>query len=914
METSFDAPKFKSPEEELKFLREHITKREQELKANGVESSSESVAHQTLKDYKTTPTETVLHSKQVIPKAEHEALTLRLKPETHDTVMEELLGVLLSKGIKNALDASVRLASPHIDADFHRFLVQYLLSTESVPGLKEKTPISDALRMRLYEITLPEKSATDNRSLKEILSAMEQFYSGMESVGESYGNKDKNYFTLELALEHAGTQVTFYAAIPHGKTDLFEKQLASVQPRAKIREVPDDYNIFNPAGGSAGATAQLETHEVYPIKTYETFEYDPLNALIATFSKLKSVGEGASVQILFQPAGDSAIKRFHKSLEKVKEGVSLDEALYGGGAFEKHVMGTMRSIFGADGEDKPKEKKVNDTAVKNITNKISAAVLPAAIRIVASSGTRERSEAIIRDLESAFNQFSDPTSNRFKFELVQPKKLQEFLHDFSYRLPVEKEFLPLNLKELATIFHFPSLIEANPELKQLSMNEAPAPLTLAQEGVLLGINSYRGTDTEVRMAREDRMRHMYVIGQTGTGKTNLLKNMILQDIENGDGVCYMDPHGTDLKDIISHIPAHRLDDVIYFDPSYTARPFGLNMLEYDTRYPEQQTRVVDELLGIFRKLFGAVPESMGPAFEQYFRNAALLVMQDPESGSTLIEVGRVLSDKAFRELKISKNKDPILAQFWNNASQTTGESTMANYAQYVTNKFDVFVTNAIMRPIISQEKSSFNMRDVMDNKKILLVNLSKGRLGDINSNLIGLVLVGKMQLAALSRVDLYGKPINDFFLYIDEFQNITTDSISSIFSEARKYRLSLTVAHQYISQLDEGIKNSVFGNVGSMAIFRVSPEDAEILKPKFEPTFSSADISKIENYNAYVSMLVGGTPTKPFNIKTLPAPKGDPTTVAKVEELSYLKYGRPREEVEAETLGKFKKLQDHSAG
>ena len=381
--------------------------------------------------------------------------------------------------------------------------------------------------------------------------------------------------------------------------------------------------------------------------------------------------------------------------------------------------------------------------------------------------------------------------------------------------------------------------------------------------------------------------------------------MIIQDIKNGDGVCFIDPHGTDIEHILANIPPDRIDDVIYFDPAYTARPMGLNMLEYDPNFPEQKIFVINELLGIFNKLFD-MKTAGGPAFEQYFRNSAGLVMEDPESGSTLLEISRVMSDKAFRQLKLSRCKNPIIKQFWENAERTTGEASLANFVPYITNKFDPFVSNDIMRPVIAQQNSVFNFREIMDKKKILLVNLSKGRLGDINSNLIGLLLVGKITMAALSRVDIVGKgPVNDFYLYIDEFQNITTDSIATILSEARKYRLSLTVAHQYVEQLEESIKNAVFGNVGTMVVHRVSPENAEIFEKQLAPTFTPADILKLENLNCYIKMLVNGVPAKPFNSVTPFPPKGNPEIIEKVKELSYLKYGRPREEVEAEIMARY---------
>jgi hypothetical protein len=418
---------------------------------------------------------------------------------------------------------------------------------------------------------------------------------------------------------------------------------------------------------------------------------------------------------------------------------------------------------------------------------------------------------------------------------------------------------------------------------------------------------YRGFETPVYLGSEDRMRHFYVIGQTGTGKTTILKNMIVQDIEAGHGVCFIDPHGSDIQDILACIPRERIDDVIYFDPAYTPRPMGLNMLEYDPRFPEQKSFVVNEILSIFNKLFD-MKTAGGPMFEQYFRNATMLVLEDPDSGNTLLDISRVLSDESYRALKLSKCRNPVVLQFWQSiATKAGGEASLQNIVPYIVSKFDVFLSDEIMRPIVAQEKSTFNFREIMDNKKILLVNLSKGRLGEINANLIGLILVGKILMAALSRVDSLGAKPADFYLYIDEFQNITTNSISQILSEARKYRLSLNVAHQYIAQLDEGIKNAVFGNVGSMAVYRVSSDDAKYLESQFAPVFNASDIMNLENYNAYLKILVNGQPAKPFNIQAMRPPEGKPEIVEKLKELSYLMYGRDRDEVEEEVARRYRR-------
>jgi hypothetical protein len=903
-----EVPNFKTPEEELAFLRARIAETEKNLKEQNKEFNQEEVIKETLSAYRSIETEKILPSGRIVREEEAKGIVLRLKPETHDRKMEELLSILNEKGIKNALAVAEKFKNPHLDDDFHRFLVQYLSAAHSIPGLKEGSPVFKALNMKLFEVTLPEQSG-EKKSFKEFISAMEQFYAGMQSVADSRSNDSKNYYTLEIALSNQNDEVVVYAACPEDRTELFEKQILAFYHDAKIREVADDYNIFSVNDASAAAYARLAEPEALPLKTHETIDHDPMNTLLNVFSKLKREGEGAAIQITITPAGDQFIKKFSGILKKVKDGMSIRKAMESSDSLGREFAGAFAELFtGAPAKPgKEKEKKIDDNAVSKISDKIKSTILSSSIRVIASASDAGRAEQILRDMESAFNQFSEAGGNSIIFEKISAKKLPEFLHNYSFRIPDEKENMHLNLRELSTIFHFPVGAATTPQLKVAKSGIAPAPSGMDKSGVLLGTNSYRGSETPIYMSREDRLRHFYVIGQTGTGKTVTLKNMIRQDILNGDGCCFIDPHGTDIQDILSFIPKERLDDVIYFDPAYTARPMALNMLEFDPAYPEQKTFVVNELMNIFNKLFD-MKTAGGPMFEQYFRNSALLVMEDPESGSTLLEIARVLSDKAFRDLKLSRCKNPIISQFWANAEQTTGDQGLTNFVPYITSKFDVFISNDIMRPVIAQEKSVFNFRKIMDEKKILLVNLSKGRLGDINANLIGLILVGKIQMAALSRVDLYGKPMNDFYLYIDEFQNITTDSIASILSEARKYHLSLNVAHQYINQLPENIRNAVFGNVGSMVVFRVSPEDAQFLENKFKPTFTASDIIKLENLNCYVNMLSRGEPVKPFNIKVPFPPKGNAEAVEKIKELSYIKYGRPREEVEAEVMEKYSKI------
>ncbi len=912
---SIDLDKFSSADEEIAFLREQLKEKEKAIAGMGRKSEDialtrEALASETVREYANSEAKDLLANDFVQRDEEILSTKLQLEPESHDKQMEKLLDNISSKGIKNTLALVDKMANPHITDDFHRFLVQYIQVTQSHGDLKEGSPEFKAFNMKLYQISLPGMEHEDGqqKSFKEMISVMEQFYAGMLSISDGKDPlRGKNYFTLEIALANDTNEIVFFASVPETKTDLFQKQVHAVFPDAKIEEDKNDYNIFNEDGASVGAFVSSSENPIYPIKTYDEFDSDPINVILNVFSKLKEKGEGAAIQFVISPSGDYFIKRYGFALDRIKQGVKVKQAINLPDTFKGEFGVAMKELLAGNGIKKGEVKttEANDVPMAQIKEKVSSTILNTNIRIIASGETQERAESILEDIKSAFNQFTNAQGNGMKFEEMRNRKLLKLFKEYSYRLFAQDESFPLNLKELTTVLHFPVGGTVSSQLKEAKAGSAPIPIGMPKSGVRLGINKHRGVDTEVFMSEEDRLRHMYVIGQTGTGRTTMLKNMIIQDIKAGRGVCMIDPHGTDITDILANIPKERIDDVIYFDPAHTERPMGLNMMEYDTRFPEQKTFVVDELLSIFNKLFD-MKVAGGPAFEQYFRNSALLVMEHPESGNTLLEIARVMSDSKFRDRKLSHNKNPMIAQFWENAVKTTGEQSLANFVPYITNKFDVFLSNEIMRPVVAQEKSAFNMRQIMDEKKILLVNLSKGRLGDINSSLIGLVLVGKILMAALSRVDTPQGQLAPFYLYIDEFQNITTDSIATILSEARKYGLSLNIAHQFIAQLEDGIKDAVFGNAGSMVTFRVGADDAKYIESQFEPVFNASDIMNLDNRNAYVKMLASGQLMKPFSMATLAPEKGNALVAEKLKEYSYVKYGRDRAEVEAQIMKKYK--------
>ncbi len=898
--------KLRTPHEELSFLKERLAELESSIAKKG-ESMPDAPARVIDAYRKTAPEKTLAKGHEML-KHEIDAVVLDLAPEEHDTQMSELLALLQERGIKNALSVVEKLGNPHVEDDFHRFLAEYLKEGYTATGISEAGPLWQALHMVLFAITLP-FSEKENREkpLKELLSSMEQLYAGLSGVALG-DKKQKAYFGFELAVEGRGEHATIYCSIPREKQELFEKQVLSIFPHAHLAEMKNDYNVFIEDGATVGAVATLARESAYALKTYDDFDYDPLNITLSAFAKLAASGEGAALQILLRPTGDSYIKHFTKAINNLHKGMSPKEALK-----EESILGDIgkgfKDFLGSskkkDDEEKKKNepKPIDERTIESVTTKAAHPIIEANIRLIVSAKTEARALGVLADLEATFKQFESAAGNSLAFKRIKGAAGKSLVHNFTFRLFSDDAVMPLNLRELATIFHLPSgNVDSSRELKRSTTTRTPAPVGLPTDGVVLGVNRYRGIETKIHYAPEDRLRHLYVIGQTGTGKTTLLKNMIIQDIKNGEGVCMIDPHGTDIIEVLANIPPERAQDVIYFDPSNTERPMALNMLEYDVTKPEQKTFVVNELFSIFQKLYGSVPESMGPMFEQYFRNATMLVIEDPETGNTLFDVSRVLSDKDYRTLKLSRCKNPVVVQFWRDvAEKAGGEGALANIVPYITSKFDVFLANDIMRPIVVQPKSTFDFREIMDGRKILLVNLAKGRLGDINANLLGLIIVGKILMAALSRVDSVGtRGMPPFYLYIDEFQNVTTDSIATILSEARKYKLSLTVAHQFIKQLDEKIKDAVFGNVGSLAAFRIGSDDAEYLEKQFAPVFTAQDLMNIDNRVAGLKVLNGGRPERPFTLETLPPSEGSRETAERLMQMSFARYGRPKADVEAE--------------
>lgn len=900
--------KFKSPEEELAYLRQRVREQEAALDVQGNQRESERIARREIAAYAEAPAATILHEEVIMP--EHDIIhhVLKLEPETHDTQVDELLKLVATRGIRNALSVAARAKNPHLEDDLHRALVRYIAEGLPDRGFAPPEKVRRALNMVLFEVQ-PQAFGegggdTAQHKLPQILASSEQLYAGLMSLIE-----EGEGFSLELAVPEGSEEASLYLAVPRAKKTLAERLIASVFPNARMSEQRGDYNVFNYDGVHAAAYAHLTSHPSLPLKTPELFEHDPMNVLLAAFAKIAKHGEGAALQIMVGNEGDRYNRHYKKIARELEKGKGFGEAIkVPETEFGEALRSVAKQLLSSSSkkEDEQAARHTNDQiAIEEIGRKIGSRIAPTVIRLVASAPTKERAEEMLRNLEAPFTQYDAPKGNRLAFKRLG-WGMSDFLRDFVYREFSDSIAVPLSLAEVTALFHFTAeRVGTSRELKRSFGKLAPAPVDMAKEGIVVGVNHYGADETSVHFGAADRLRHTYVIGQTGTGKTGLIKHLIMQDIKNGEGVAFIDPHGNDIEDVLAAVPPEREKDVIYFDPASIERPMGLNMLEYDRSRPEMKTFVVDELYGIFLKLYSDIPEAFGPMFEQYYRNATQLVIEDPESGSTLVEVPRVFADAAFRRLKLSRCANPIVKQFWTKiAEQAGGEASLENIVPYITAKFDVFLTNDIMRPIVAQEHSAFNFREIMDGKKIFLANLSKGRLGDRNAGLLGLILVSKFLQAAFSRVDTRGDlPV--FYLYIDEFQNFATPSISTILSEARKYKLALTVAHQFIAQLDDDIRDAVIGNVGTKAAFRIGTQDAEFLEKQFMPVFTAQDLENLPNRQAVLSLLVHGTPARPFTIHTVDLPKVDYTRVDMLKELSSRTFGRPRTEVEEEIRRKF---------
>ncbi len=746
----------------------------------------------------------------------------------------------------------------------------------------------------------------------ETISKAEIIYNIISSTLQK-GFKSNFYGQRHFAFEIVGSQgfVYFYAAVPISLLEVVKQAIVSAYPAARLEEVAE-HNIFSPVGkasGTLGGELSLKEHYAYPIATFQDLKRDAMQSLLNALSTLGKE-DGAGIQILLRPAHPSWRKNASAIASKKRKG---DDHGFNFSAVMKDVVKAFSNPpeGGKDEGSKPKElSNMEQTTLDAIDEKTRHPGYEVVIRVVASSNVTQRAQALLANIVASFQLYDAPGKNGFKY--TPAKDVDALITSYLLRFfPQNHNKNILNSVELATLFHFPD--QRNIPTSQLARQDSKqvdGPRNIPEDGLLLGYNLFRGAKKPIRLALHDRQRHMYVVGQTGTGKSTFLENLALQDMLSGNGFAFVDPHGDTAEKLLSMVPKERTEDVIYFSPADMEYPMGLNLFEFN--HPDQKDFLIQEALNMLYKLYDPQHQGiMGPRYEHLFRMAALTIMADP-AGGTFIDIPKLFRDQKFVQQKLQHVTDLNVREFWTKempASQRSND--FGEVTSWFVSKFGAFLSNEMMRNIIGQTKSAFDLREIMDNKKILLVNLSKGRTGELNSKLLGMIFVMKFQAAAMSRSNIPEDDRIDFSLYVDEFQNFSTDSFATIMSEARKYHLNLIVANQFTTQLTEEIRDAVFGNIGTIVTFRIGQNDVESLGRYFQPIFDGDDLVRIPNYNTIMRTLVGGVPTQPFSMATLP-PLGSPNPRLgeALKQLAAAKYGRSRDDIEKEIFGRLATKED----
>ena len=735
---------------------------------------------------------------------------------------------------------------------------------------------------------------------EEALSQAQVMYNIIASTATK-GFKSKVYGQRHISFEivaHEGL-VHYYAVVPVSLVDVVRQAVAAAYPAARLEEV-SERNIFNPAGklsATIGGEFTLKKDFAHPIATYQETKRDVSRALLNALSGATRQ-DGVGIQILLRPAETG----WTKAAADIAGGFRKNKGKKSGATTV--MTGVMEALWKppTTEEVKSEDKQLSSTeqgVVEAIEEKTRYPGYETLIRVVASSNTSARSQALMSNVVSAFALFDSTQNNGFKFSVA--KDMSEFVTAYIFRFfPQEVRQNILNTVELSTIFHLPSQ-DAIPtaQVQRQLIKQVDGPTQLMEEGFLLGVNEFRGTKKPIRLGTKDRRRHVYMIGQTGVGKTGLLQNLAYQDMMDGRGFAFIDPHGDVVEELLGMVPKERVDDIIYFSPGDMEMPVGLNLFEFDNQ--DQRDFIIQETIAMLYKLYDPGHTGIiGPRFESWFRNAALTVMADP-NGSSFLDVQQVFIDQAFADEKIKHVTSQVVLDFWNKEMAQTTESSKGEMLGWFASKFGAFLANDMMRNIIGQTKSGFNLRDIMDNKKILLVNLSKGRTGELNSQLLGMIFVMKFNAAAMGRADMPEDQRQDFSLYVDEFQNFATDSFATILSEARKYRLSLILANQFMTQLTDQIREAILGNIGTVISGRIGITDADILVKKFAPTFDAEDLTRMPNFQTIASVMVHDVPSAAFSMSLVPPMgKHNPQLRDALKNLSATKYGKPRAIVEQE--------------
>lgn len=748
-----------------------------------------------------------------------------------------------------------------------------------------------------------EENGRDVRDLiDENVSRAEVLYGIIASTLQK-GFKSSFYGQRHFSLEIIGSNgfVYFYAAVPIALVEVVQQAIVSAYPSARLDEVAE-HNIFSPVGklsGTIGGELSLKENYAYPIATYQDIKRDAMQSLLNSLFSLQKE-DGVGIQILMRPASPSWRAKANAVASSKRKGGKGGKGTNGALSLLKDFSTAFVKPPEHKDKDKPQLSNLEQSVVDSIEEKTKHPAYEVLIRVVASSNVSQRAQGILKNVVASFSLYDAPGKNGFKF--TPAKDIERFVTAYILRMfPQENNKNILNARELATLFHFPDQKNIpTSQLERQASKQVDGPRNIPETGILLGYNLFRGVKKPIRLSLPDRQRHMYVVGQTGTGKSTFLENLALQDMLNGEGFAYIDPHGDTAEKLLSMVPRERTEDVIYFCPAEMEFPMGLNLFEFDS--PEQKDFLIQEVINMLYKLYDPQRQGIiGPRYEHIFRNCALLLMADPRGG-TFIDIPKLLIDGEFMKEKLKYTKDQTVLDFWTKEFPQSQRSNEAGeVTSWVVSKFGAFLSNEMMRNIIGQIKSSFNLREIMDNKKILIVNLSKGRTGELNSKLLGMIFVMKFQAAAMSRANIPESQREDFCLYVDEFQNFSTDSFATIMSEARKYHLNLIVANQFTTQLSDEVRDAVFGNMGTIVSFRIGQNDVESLSRYFKPLFDGDDLLRVPNYNTIVRTLVSGVPTQPFSMAALP-PLGSPNEelMKALKQLSSAKFGRSKLIVEQE--------------
>ena len=780
-------------------------------------------------------------------------------------------------------------------------------------------------------VTLPKSDSKldqekrTEKDFKERVAMMAQLYRALYEIKElNLWNQIKTWIwqgdniSFEMVLENQ--ELNFYVVVDKYYQNIVEKQITTFYKDADIQTTAKPYAFFEKGKKVRAYFMHTKRPYYYPFQIYKDMEQDPLNDLANVLSKLEP-NEKAAIQMIINPV---ASESWRNKTEDVGERLfkrarlPLHIPIPILGPILELLISMLSFVRSGEGTNAPGASHGDsfirmlgpkEDALKKIGDKASQVGFDTSLRIFGVAPTTARAVEITNNLNIAFSVYHNSYLNWFQSRRIVPidwinNVMMKYL--FNRRMPgVFHKASLFAQEELASLIHFPdSRYNPVPIIRWLPYKVLPPPVEMPTEGILIGRSTFRGQAKEVRMLRDDRTRHHYMIGKSGTGKSVLLSFMAKQDIIAGDGLCLVDPHGDLVEDTLRTVPKERAKDVIIFDPADTERPMGLNLLEAHT--DEEKDRASLDATEIFIKIFG--DEIFGPRIQHYFRNACLTLMDDEDEGATLIDVPRIFVDEEFRKYKTAKIHNAVVKSFWNHEYASTGEREKQEMIPYFSAKFGPFITNTTIRNVIGQPKSAFNIREIMDNQKILLVNLSKGKIGDLNAQLLGLIFVNKVNMAAMGRQDMDKAKRKDFYLYVDEFQNFATDTFATILSEARKYRLALIMAHQYIAQLtktpsghdDTRVRDAVFGNVGTMMSFKIGAEDAEYLAKEYAPELSEQDIIGIANYKAYIKLNIKNTTSRPFSMETIWDPSGSDKMSEVLKKYSRMKYGRKKVFVDQE--------------